>query len=308
MNKDKQKTIRLLSEKGILDLNGRPLADVPFQGKRVTAGDVSKEKAAVIVDKHEVWGFSEGKWTKELSTDIKLNCLCRSLDGRLLIGTERACLAWVKDGELDFVKSFDDVPERKEWYTPWGGPPDVRSLAVATDGTIYADVHVGWIVRSMDGGKTWKNLQEGLDIDVHQVAVHPHKPEIVFAATANGFYISRDHGNTFVRQGNGMPYYYQRACACFADEDLYLVSTSRGPHGQADALLYHSEDGGRKWSAAKGLPGNISKNIDTFHITPIGEAKALVIIDDTALYETNDWGVNWREVGCDYPRLYGIIL
>ena len=30
------------------------------------------------------------------------------------------------------------------------GAPDVRSLAVATDGTIYANIHVGWLARFRD--------------------------------------------------------------------------------------------------------------------------------------------------------------
>ncbi|MFQ5965414.1 MAG: hypothetical protein ACE5KZ_14150 [Candidatus Scalinduaceae bacterium] len=304
---DRQKAVWLLSEKGILGLDGEPLQDVPFRNVRVFAGDVSKGSVAVIVDRHEIWTFSEDKWTKNLSTEITLNCIYWTVDNRLLVGTEHARLAWVKDHKLDFIETFDEVPERRLWNTPWGGPPDVRSIAVSTDGTVYANVHVGWIVRSMDGGKTWKNLQKGLDKDVHQVAVHPHKPATVFTATANGFHISHNHGDTFIRQGNGMPYYYQRSCACFVQKDVYLVSTSRGPHGQADALLYRSEDEGQSWSLVNGLPENISKNIDTFHIAVINNSKAMVIVDDTHLYESNDRGVNWQEVGHGYPRLYGIL-
>ena len=56
----------------------------------------------------------------------------------------------------------------------------------SADGTIYANIHVGWIVRSRDGGETWENLQEGLEMDVHQVSTHPSDPEIVFAATRKG--------------------------------------------------------------------------------------------------------------------------
>lgn len=302
-----QTTIWLLSAEGILNKNGEPILNVPFQNSSVIAGDVHEDKAAVIVDGHEVWTFSGGEWNQEISTDVTLNCV-HWVDGeRLLIGTASARLAWLEGGELHFIEGFDAIPERNLWMTPWGGPPDTRSLAVSPDGTIYANIHVGWIARSRDGGLTWKNTREGLEMDVHQVATHPSDPAIVFAATARGYHISSDHGETFTPKPGGMPYLYQRACACFDERDVYLVSTSRGPHGQADALLYRSEDAGENWTLVKGLPENISRNIDTFQIIIVSGARALVIVDNTSLYETDDWGISWQEVGHDYPRLFAAL-
>ena len=299
-------TVWLLSEEGILDRSGEPLPDVPFKAS-VVAGDVKGEKAAVIVNNHDVWSFAEGTWNHEVSADVTLNCVCWT-DNRLLVGTERARLAWVDDGDLNFIESFDDVPERNLWKTPWGGPPDVRSLAVSTDETIYADIHVGWIVRSKDGGETWKNLRDDLNVDVHEVGTHPSRPAVVFAATAGGFYISDGYGDTFAHQSNGMPYHYQRACACFSERDVYLVSTSRGPHRQTEALLYRTEDAGASWTLVNGLPENITANIDTFQIIIVEGAHALVVVENSDLYETDDWGVNWKKVAHDYPRLYGALV
>ena len=303
-----EKTVLLLSEEGILTLNGKPYPNVPFDNAQIIAGDVHQDKLAVIVNNHEVWTRTSGTWHQVgVAPDIRLNCVCWTLDDRLLVGTESARLAWVENSALHFIDSFDAVPERKLWKTPWGGPPDTRSLAVSTDGTLYANIHVGWIVRSRDGGTTWQNLREELEMDVHQVETHPTNPGTVFAATARGFHLSTDHGETFTRQSNGMPYLYQRACACFAQRDVYLVSTSRGPRSNSDALLYRSEDAGKNWTLVNGLPEQINENIDTFQITTAGEAHALVIVDDTAVYETHDWGINWSEVGADYPRLYGAL-
>ena len=299
-----QETVWLLSEEGILGFNGEPVYDVPFQPASVIAGDTSQDRLSVIVNDHEVWTYISDAWNQQVSTEVILNCVCWTPDNRLLVGTECARLAWVADGELDFIDGFDTVPERQLWKTPWGGPPDVRSLAVSTDGTIYANIHVGWIVRSRDDGKTWENLQEGLEMDVHQVSTHPSDPAIVFAATARGFYLSRDYGDTFMHQRGDMPYYYQRACACFPESDVYLVSTSRGPHSRADAQLYRSDDAGENWALVSGLPEQIGENIDTFQIITVSVAKALVVVDDTALYQTDDLGRNWQKID-DYPRLFG---
>ena len=303
-----KENLLLLSEKGILNFNNEPYPNVPFQNLSVIAGDVYQDNVAVIVDKHEVWTFTSGEWHQVVTTEIKLNCICWTSDKRLLVGTESARLAWLSDGNLKFIDSFDEVPERKLWNTPWGGPPDVRSLAVSKDGTIYANVHVGWIVRSRDGGKTWKNLREGLDIDVHQVAAHPSNPAIVFAATAEGFYLSKNHGDTFTRQNNDMPYHYERACACFLERDVYLLSTSRGPHEYAEARVYRSEDEGIHWESVNGLPEGISNNINTSQIIIVRDGNALVIVEDTSIYETNDYGMNWEKVRSDFPRLFGALV
>ena len=303
-----RENILLLSEKGILNSENEPYPNVPFQDEPVGTGDVYRDNVAVIVGKHAVWTFTSGKWNQIVVTETRLNCICWTSDKRLLVGTESARLAWVSDGDLKFIDSFDKVPERGLWKTPWGGPPDVRSLAVSSGGTIYANVHVGWIVRSRNWGKTWKNLCEGLEMDVHQVSTHPLNPAIVFAATAEGFYLSKDHGETFNRQINSMPYRYQRACACFPDRNAYLLSTSRGPHGYAEARIYRSEDDGKHWEPVNGLPEGISNNINTFQIIIVRDGNALVIVEDTSVYKTNDYGMNWEKVRDDYTKLYGALV
>jgi len=300
----------LLSATGLLQMNGTPVPDVPFRNTPVIAGDIRGNQAAVIVNGHEVWVLRNGAWSQRAKSDLVLNCILWTGDDQLLAGAEQARLAWVCDDAVEFIESFDNVPERPEWNTPWGGPPDVRSLALAADGTIYADIHVGWIVRSRDGGRTWSSCRSGLNKDVHMVAAHPTRPEVVFCATAAGFHISFDHGETFERRTEPMPYYYQRAVACFPDRDVYLCSTSRGPHGYADALLFHSENEGKTWVPVKGLPEKISRNIDTHQIVVGPGGRGYVIVEYKHVFETNDYGATWKAVagGEDRPNINTLLL
>ena len=54
-------------------------------------------------------------------------------------------------GALEPVDAFDHASGRETWHTPWGGPPDTRSMANWED-ELYVNVHVGGILRSDDEG------------------------------------------------------------------------------------------------------------------------------------------------------------
>ncbi|HEY5538450.1 MAG TPA: hypothetical protein VIL58_02785 [Thermoplasmata archaeon] len=294
----------LLTERGILAPDGKPVTAVPF-GERSAVAGVSREDIGVIVDEHEVWILSGGRWTKAASSGDALYSIERAEDGRFLVGTERARVAWVEGGRLAYIEAFDAVLERGRWDTPYGAPPELRSLAVSTDGTIYADVHVGWIVRSRDGGKSWTSVRRGLDRDVHMVATHPTDPATVFAATADGFHISHDHGDSFQRRREGMPYHYQRAVACFPERDVYLASTARH-NGGSGALLFRSEDEGEHWTHVNGLP-RVDQNINTWQVATFADGHALAVVRDTDLYASEDWGVSWAKVREGLPTVNAIL-
>jgi hypothetical protein len=88
-----------------------------------------------------------------------------------------------EDGTANLCTGFEALPVRSEWYTPWGGPPAVRSFAATTDGCVYADIHVGSIMRSPDQGHTWEPVTPTLHNDVHEVATTPASDNHVAANT-----------------------------------------------------------------------------------------------------------------------------
>ena len=87
-----------------------------------------------------------------------LNCVL-PVDAATWVGGSNAALYRVDGDELIEDPGFADAPGRADWYTPWGGPPDVRSMAVDGAGTLFVNVHVGGIVRCDDAGpaplSTW---------------------------------------------------------------------------------------------------------------------------------------------------------
>src|SRR5207249_757493 len=185
------------------------------------------------------------------SGDLVARCLAPHPSG-LLIGTSEAHLLRLRQGRLERIERFDEVDGRDEWYTPWGGPPDVRSMSVDDDGTIYVNVHVGGVVRSIDHGETWQPTMD-IDMDVHQVLVHPDGRGWMFAASARGLGISEDRGASWTFLTDGLHATYCRAVAVAGDH--VLVSASSGPRGREAAVFRRRLDGSGPFEkCTDGLP------------------------------------------------------
>jgi hypothetical protein len=139
------------------------------------------------------------------------------------IGANRARLFGLEDGSITEDEFFANAPGRSDWHTPWGGPPDVRSMTLDADHTLYINVHVGGILRYDNTG-----LVPTLDIsaDVHQVMAHPSQKGVVFAATAHGLALSHN-GHDFDFRTAGLHANYCRAVAVAHDQ--VFVSASTGP-------------------------------------------------------------------------------
>ena len=213
---------------------------------------------------------------------------------RFLVGVEAPHVYAVTDGGTRRLESFDALECRADWYTPWGGPAAVRSMARTRDGWVYADVHVGSIMRSPDRGRSWEPVTPELHQDVHQVATSPREDDRVYANTAHAVYLSNDRGKSWQHCSDGFPYYYGRAIAVHPDEpDCLLASVSTGPHGDAQGQLYRTDDAGLSWShVTDGFPGTTAGNIDTFHVGFTPDGRAWSVAADT-LYSSRDRGLTW---------------
>jgi hypothetical protein len=220
---------------------------------------------------------------------------------RLLIGAEPPYLYILSDsGPAARNESFATLDCRGEWHTPWGGPAAVRSMAATPDGWVYADIHVGSIMRSADRGETWEPVTPTLHADVHQVNACPAAPDRVYAETADAFWLSEDRGKSWHHRAADLGERYGRAVAVHpSDPELVLATVSDGPHGDnVHGRLYRSADAGLHWEhVADGFPASTPDNIDTFHVAfdEAGQAYAVV---GNVLYsagpEAAEWSPAWE--------------
>jgi hypothetical protein len=223
----------------------------------------------------------------------------------VLIGTAEARLFVLPPGEraVQPVRSFDEIPTRDQWYTPWGGPPDTRSIS-EWDEHVYVNVHVGGIVRTADAGASWTPTID-IDADVHQVTTV--EGPLVLAACADGLAASADHGDSWEARTDGLGHRYARAATVVGD--TVLLSTSRGPRG-GEAAVYRAPLGGGAFQrCTQGLPASFDGNIDSHCLDgpPDGSFVAFGT-EDGRVFTSEDAGSSWELAADSLPRVRRVLV
>jgi hypothetical protein len=285
-----------------LENGAAPVPDPLLGAEDVTAlatGPAGEVRA--VVDRHAIVARdASGTWPGlARSDDLAIDCLLPTAGG-VLAGTDEAhVLRLGVDGAFERDEAFDAVAGRAEWFTPWGGPPAVRSMALDLAGRIHANVHVGGIPRSVDGGVSWEPTIE-IDADVHQVIAHPTQADVVLAAGAVGLAISEDGGASWRVEREGLHSSYARAVAVAGETILLTAAT--GPHGGRAAVYRTTLAGGTFAKCEDGLPEWFDGNIDSGWLVADGATVAFGTSDGD-VFVSEDEGVTWGRATEGLPQI-----
>jgi hypothetical protein len=236
--------------------------------------------------------------------------------GAVYVGTDDARMLRLSHGGgvLDPIDGFDRVAGRDTWFAGSAivngqrlGPPlGIRSVAANSNGSIlYANVHVGGIPRSTDGGRSW---QPTIDInsDVHEVRAHPANPDIVVAAAAVGLCISRDSGTTWIIEREGLHASHCYAVAFSGDDIIFSASTD--PFA-AEGRIYRRpvKPDGSLVAVEGGMPVWLEGTADT---GCIGAKGSSIAVADKAgnLYGSEDFGRAWSSRSTRLPTPSGVLI
>ena len=196
---------------------------------------------------------------------------------------------------------FERAPGRGDWFTPWGGPPAVRTIAAGAEGELYVNVHVGGILRSDDEGASWRPT---IDIrsDVHQVLAVPGRPGLVLAATGVGTATSEDGGASWSFAHGGLAGRYCRAVALAGD--TVLLSASAGPRG-GEAAVYRRPLGAD--GPFQRCTDGFERNIDTGCLAADGELAAFGT-EDGRVFVSRDAGASWTLEASGLPAVQALVV
>jgi hypothetical protein len=285
---------------GLFGISGnivrQEIADQPVRG---LAAD-GRGGALAIAGGHSLHRRSpDGKCAAIAESEFELSC-CVAIADTVFLGTEDAhVLRLDAGGSLQRLTGFDAVDGRDAWYAGAAmidgkliGPPlAIRSMTATCDGAVLlANVHVGGIPRSTDGGRTWAPTID-IDTDVHQVCAHPSRSGIVIAAAAAGLCISRDAGATWSIEREGLHAHYCSAVAMLGDDLLVAASTD---HFAAKGALYRRPVDGEAplRPLGGGMPAWIDGIADTGCIAT-RDSTAAAIDRSGCVYLSHDEGATW---------------
>jgi len=270
------------------DDEGQPRG-VAQAGRSVTALGRARGEFWAIVDNSELWHATGADWSHVTDPDGHRATCVAGIGADVFVGSSEARLFWLRDETLEPVVAFDHAEGRDTWYTPWGGPPDTRSIA-NWDDDVYTNVHVGGILRTDDGGETWTPTID-VDADVHHVTT---AEGMVLAACAGGLASSTDRGATWTYRTDGLEARYSRAVAVCGD--AVLVSASNGPRGGRAAVYRGNLSGGTFERCRAGLPEWFEDNIDTYCLDALPDGSfAAFGTSDGRVHGSTDQGATWDE-------------
>jgi photosystem II stability/assembly factor-like uncharacterized protein len=147
--------------------------------------------------------------------------------------------------------------------------PHIRSIAIdPSDGNImYLALQVGSMLKTTDGGKSWRMLSEGFDADVHVIVIDPSNSKHLLISTGgegsrsgkapgNSLYRSEDAGETWAPVAMD---FYQEYSATLAmhphDSQTLVTCVANGNPGQwkrpsgPEAQMIGTHDGGLTWQS-----------------------------------------------------------
>jgi hypothetical protein len=271
-------------------------------GRDVMAVAPEDNQLWAILDGREIWHTAGMNWWFHVADmdGLQATCLGHTHAG-VVVGTSEAHLFRVAGQGLEPVAPFDEAPGRERWFTPWGGPPDTRSVS-EDDEAVYVNVHVGGILRSVDCGRTWHPTLP-IETDVHKVLARPGR---LYAASARGLGVSPDGGHSWTFHDEGLHAAYCRGVAVCGDS--LLLSAAEGPRGRRTALYQGSLDGASLRHCGKGLPEFFDAHIDSPCLDAVtGGELAAFGLPDGSLYASLDQGESWDLLASGLPCINSIL-
>jgi photosystem II stability/assembly factor-like uncharacterized protein len=172
---------------------------------------------------------------------------------------------------------------------------------------VFVAIEAGALVRTCDGGRTWRDRVRGGPYDTHTAVTHPLAPGRIYSAAGDGYFESTDAGDSWRSPEDGLKHCYLVDVALDpANPDTVIVSATDGPGSaysprHAEAYVYR-KTGFKRWEQAmSGLPEAKGTTVSRF-ATHAGEPGVIYAANNRGVFRTDDAGRSWKALDLPWPE------
>jgi photosystem II stability/assembly factor-like uncharacterized protein len=261
---------------------------------------------------------------------------CVTLDSRdpntIYAGTEPINIFRSRDGAKSWERlaSVWDVPSVASiGYPVPTVEPHVREVTQDPHDpdTLYAALQVGYMLKSTDGGDTWRLLDQGLDEDVHTIVIDPKDSNNMYIATGGegarrgnaagrAFYRSHDAGENWTPMAMEFPHTYSIPMAIHPTNTtvLYGGMATTIPSGWnrptgAESVVVRSENGGDIWELVGGALLETSRTCPASIVFDSEDPDHIYIgFQNGEIYASRDAGGSWHKLDVSLPPIANLTM
>jgi photosystem II stability/assembly factor-like uncharacterized protein len=201
--------------------------------------------------------------------------------------------------------------------------PYLRNIIVdpKSSTTLYATLHVGYILRSVDSGESWELMDNGVDHDIHALVIDPTNTDRLYLAsggdghrrgTASGraLYRSEDRGASWIpaamnfEQDFSMPMVMHPTNPSVLFSSMAHANPSKwvGRPGGAESVVVRSTDGGVSWDQLTiGLEDTSKQFVETIAFDDEEPHRVYLGFRHGDFYGTEDGGDSWEKLDITVP-------
>lgn len=247
------------------------------------------------------WGFCDGAPRRVLSLAV-----AGSEDSSVVYaGTEPSAVFRSDDGGASWheLPSLLTLASAKTWsFPPRPETHHVRYILLDPNvpRRLYVAIEAGALLRSDDGGQTWRDRVPGGPRDTHTLAAHPNAPGRLYSAAGDGYFESTDSGDTWRRISDGLNHQYCWSVAVsIGDPDTILLTSSksaRDAHSKSFENSFYRRSAGGWWHEVRdGLPASEERRVGLVAASAV-EPDLFYAAWESDIYRSIDGGVRWQRL------------